>query len=142
MSLLGSVVITPPTGSPVTIAAGYGLRGTDPATLSIENSIEVLNQIKKPLRAAFTTALSRVTVNLRLIIRVEQVFGSTEAAKYAQLGIPAALVPAGTIVVQLDAGSSPSLVRTYTGCALHSVSPVTQGCTLTTEYVYETSGVS
>ena len=142
MALLESVVITPSGGSPTTLAAGIGLRGTTPATLDVNNRITIANQKSSPLRAAFTTAFTRVTIGLQLVIRCEAVYASPEAAIFAKLGIPATIVPAGTIVVTVDAATPATMVRTYTGCAINSVNPVTKGCTLNIEYVYDVSGVS
>ena len=74
------------------------------------------------------------------MVRAEIVYATPEAAINAKLLLPSTLIPAGTIVVQVDAAGT--MIRTYSGCALNSVNPVTNGCTLTIEYVYDTSGVS
>ena len=110
--------------------------------MDVQNRISVANQVSSPLRATFTTAFTRVTIGLQLVIRCEAVYASPEAAIHAKLGIPAALVPSGTIVVTVDAATPATMVRTYTGCALKSVTPETKGCTLHIEYVYDVSGVS
>ena len=141
MALLESVVITPSGGSPTTLAAGIGRQtGTTPATMDVQNRISVQNQKSTPLRIAFTQAFTRITIGLQLVIHCEAVYASPEAAVHAKLGIPATLIPSGTIVVTSDVAAT--LVRTYTGCALASVNPGTKGCTLNIEYVYDVSGVS
>ena len=140
MALLESVVITPGGGSPTTLCAGVGLRGTTPATLDVQNRVNVMNQKSTPLRAAYTQAFTRVAIGLQLIVRAEVVYASPEAAINAKLLLPSTLIPSGTIVVTVDVAAT--MIRTYTGCALNTVSAVTRGCTLTIEYTYDVSGVS
>jgi len=141
MARLERVVITPSGGSPPTLAAGTGPKtGSTPATMDVNNHITVSNQVSRAIRASFSTAFSRVTVGLQLIIRCEAVYATPEAAVHAKLGIPASLIVSGTIVVTSDVAAT--LVRTYTGCALNNVDPQTKGCTLNITYVYDVSGVS
>lgn len=140
MSLIYSVTITPAGGGATTLCDGVGYRdSTHWAYLDLQLPAEYAGQVQSAIRASFTKPLTRITVSPKLTLRVEKVYATPEAAIVAKLLLPASAIPSGTIVIVVFSGAGGTI--TISDAAIESCRPVTNGCTLTVDWVYKCGAV-
>ena len=138
MALLMQVVIVDGASS-TTLCDGVGYRDSAHwAYLDLQLPVSYAAQISAPLRAAFVKPLTRVTATPQLRLRVERLYATPEAAIAARLVLPATAPLKGVITVTVATGST----VVCQDCAIAACQPVTNGCTLTVDWVYNCGAVA
>lgn len=126
-------------GSFTTLCDGVGYRdSTHWAYLDCQLPAAYASQVAMPIRATFSTPLSRVTASPTLQLRVERLYATPEAAIAARLLLPANAPLKGAITITVATGST----VVCSNCVLESCRPVSTGCTLTVDYTYKCGAVA
>lgn len=138
MALLMQVVIVDGQTS-TTLCDGVGYRDSSHwAYLDCQLPATYASQVASPIRATFSTPLTRITASPTLQLRVERLYSTPEAAIAARLLLPATAPLKGSITITVATGSS----VVCSNCVLDTCRPVTSGCTLTVDWAYKCGQVA